>query len=192
MVKDAGGYLGICAGAYLGTCRYEWGLKLLDAKTVDSNHWRRGTGAVDVELSDAGRRILGDRAGAISVRYANGPLLGPGGQPDLPGYEVLAYFRTELAKNGAPSGVMATAAAVVAAAAGKGRVMLVSPHPEAVEGLEWIVENAVRWTAGRPPTAVPPPTAPPPLPAAAAGSAKAPAVPIEATPEPAKAAPASR
>jgi hypothetical protein len=38
--------------------------------------------------------------------------------------------------------------AIVVADFGKGRVLSVSPHPEATPGLESIIVNGVRWAAG--------------------------------------------
>src|SRR5690606_8209598 len=62
-VRSGGGYLGICAGAYLGcsSMRPEGSvgrLGLVNAKTK-STKWQRGRGRVDLELTDAGRSILG-------------------------------------------------------------------------------------------------------------------------------------
>ena len=52
-VRNGGGYLGVCAGAYLATNDYSWSLNLIDAKCVDRRHWNRGTGIVDIKLSAA-------------------------------------------------------------------------------------------------------------------------------------------
>lgn len=149
-IEAGGGYVGICAGAYLGTCKYDWGLKVTNAQTVDSKHWKRGQGMVNIELTDAGKKVLGDKAGPIEIKYANGPLLGPAEMTELPGYEVLAVFRSELHENGAPEGVMINTPAIITAEYGKGRVMLLSPHAEHVPGLEWIIRNAANWVSKRP------------------------------------------
>ncbi len=149
-VRSGGGYVGVCAGAYLGTSRYEWGLKVIDAQTVDSKHWKRGSGMVQIELTDTGRQVLGNRTGPFEIRYANGPLLGPFNDDALPDYEVLAYFRSELAENGAPTGVMVNTPAIISAPYNEGRVLLISPHAEGIDGLEFIIDNAVRWSAERP------------------------------------------
>ncbi len=150
-VRGGGGYLGICAGAYLATSGYDWGLKIIDAKTVDSRHWKRGKGTVKIELTPAGREILGPRKGELPIYYANGPLLGPGGRDDLQDYTVLSYFRQEMRQNDAPEGVMLNTPAMIAAAYQKGRVALFSPHPEKTAGLEPFVARVIRWTAGRAP-----------------------------------------
>ena len=141
-VQDGGAYIGICAGAYLGTSGYDWGLKLIDARTVDSKHWRRGAGTVSMELSDVGAEMLGE-SGHIDVRYVNGPLFGPAGRDDLPPYDVLAWFRSELAENGASAGVMINTPAMIAAPFHDGRVVLISCHPE--QSLAWVIERSLQW-----------------------------------------------
>ncbi|MBT6847278.1 MAG: biofilm PGA synthesis protein PgaB, partial [Planctomycetaceae bacterium] len=47
-VSQGGGFLGVCAGAYLATNDYTWSLNLIDAKVVDRKHWARGTGTVQL------------------------------------------------------------------------------------------------------------------------------------------------
>lgn len=147
-VERGGGYVGICAGAYLCTSGYDWGLKILDAKTA-SPLWQRGTGEVQIELTAEGRKILGDRPGMLAVKYANGPILVPAKRDDLPDYQVLAYFRTELAKNKTPPGLMVNSPAIAAGRCGKGRVVAISPHPEQKPDLEGLVFRAALWAVGR-------------------------------------------
>lgn len=147
-VDRGGAYMGICAGAYLCTNGFDWSLKILNAKTV-SPRWNRGVGEVKIELTPAGRKILGDRAGLLDVHYANGPIITSAAVQGLPDYEVLAFFRTELAKNNTPEGVMANSPAIAAARCGKGRVVFISPHPEQTPGLEDFVRRAAHWATGR-------------------------------------------
>lgn len=147
-VRSGGGYLGVCAGAYLATAEYSWGLRLLAAHTVDSAHWRRGVGTVRAELSEAGRTIFAGAAPSFDIRYANGPLLAPFETEQLAAYTPLAWFRSELAENGAPSGVMVGATAAACGHYGRGRVLVWSPHPEATPGLEPLVTGSLRWVAG--------------------------------------------
>jgi glutamine amidotransferase-like uncharacterized protein len=147
-VESGGGYLGICAGSYLACDGFSWGLKVLDAKTV-SPKWQRGRGSVLMELTDEGRKILGERQ-TVEVRYHNGPILMPNASDLLSDYRPLAHFRTEVAENGTPKGVMVGSPAIVAGACGRGRVLCISPHPEQSAGLEDLVPRAVRWLAGKP------------------------------------------
>jgi len=153
-IKGGGGYVGICAGAYLATYRYTWGLKIIDAYTVDRKHWNRGNGMVKVELTDAGRTVLAGPKRHMDIRYAQGPLLGPAKVDDLPDYTVLAHYRTEIAKKGAPKGVMVNTPAVISAPFGKGRVLCFSPHFESTQsekGADALVRRALKWVASPPP-----------------------------------------
>jgi hypothetical protein len=145
-VQDGGGYLGICAGAYLACSKFSWGLGLLDAQTVSSK-WRRGSGEVEMEITPAGEHLTTLPVARCTVHYGNGPILKPAGRTDLAPYEPLAFFRTELAENGTPIGAMLNTPAIVRSQFGKGRVIISSPHPEQTPGLEIIVERAVRWLA---------------------------------------------
>jgi glutamine amidotransferase-like uncharacterized protein len=140
-VRNGGGYVGICAGAYLACSGFEWGVGVLNAKTVSSK-WRRGQGEVKVEGEAFGEK-LSDRG----IRYSNGPIIKADVRKDLPEFEVLLAFRTELAENDTPVGVMVNAPAMVRSTYGLGRVFTSSPHPEQTAGLEPIVEKAVRWVA---------------------------------------------
>jgi glutamine amidotransferase-like uncharacterized protein len=140
-VRNGGGYVGICAGAYLACSGFEWGVGVLNAKTV-SPKWRRGQGEVKIEGEAFGEK-LADRG----IRYVNGPIIKPDARKDLPSFESLVTFRTELAQNDTPAGIMVGSPAMVRATYGLGRVFTSSPHPEQTAGLEPVVEKAVRWVA---------------------------------------------
>jgi hypothetical protein len=147
-VEKGGGYLGICAGAYLACAGFDWGLGILNARTV-SNKWQRGRGTMQVELVDGGRPLFGDVSGPFSIRYANGPIIQPLNRPELPPYQVAALFRTEIANNGSPVGVMVNSPAVVYSTFGRGRVLTISPHSEDTPGLENFVPRALAWLGSR-------------------------------------------
>jgi hypothetical protein len=145
-VERGGGYLGICAGAYLACSKFSWGLGLLNAQTV-SQKWRRGVGEVQLEFTPAGQHLSTLPAENRPVHYANGPVIKSAGRTDLGPYEPLAFFRTELAENGTPAGAMVNTPAIVQGHFGKGRVVISSPHPEQTPGLEVVVERTIRWLA---------------------------------------------
>ena len=144
-VRDGGGYIGICAGAYLASAQYPWSLNLLDAKVIDTKHWNRGIGTVDIELTPAGREILRTTNQKLPIHYAQGPLLAPANRPEIEDYEELANFKTEIAKNGAPAGVMIGTTAIARGRFGQGRVICFSPHPEMTAGLEAFVQDAIDY-----------------------------------------------
>lgn len=148
-VEGGGGYLGICAGAYLACAGFDWGLGILNARTV-SNKWARGRGMMRVELTDDGKKLFGPVQGNFTIRYANGPIIKPLNRPELPPYQVAALFRTEIAEHGTPVGVMVNSPAVVYAPFGKGRVMTISPHSEDTPGLENVIPRALAWLGERP------------------------------------------
>ena len=147
-LKKGGGYIGICGGAYLACSGFSWGLGVLDARTVSSK-WKRGVGEVKIVVNETGATTTGVPAREQAIRYANGPIIMPANRPEIPDYEPMAMFRTELAENGTPSGVMVNSPAWVRGTYGKGRVITSSPHPEQTEGMDTWITHAVHWVAGR-------------------------------------------
>jgi glutamine amidotransferase-like uncharacterized protein len=147
-VRGGGGYIGICAGAYLACSGFEWGIGVLNAKTVSSK-WMRGVGDVEIEMTKKSAGLTGLPDGKREVHYANGPIIQPDDKKNIPAYEPIAFFRTELAKNGSPEGVMVNSPALVRGKYGKGRVLFSSPHPEQTSGMEELVPSAVRWVSRR-------------------------------------------
>lgn len=148
-VKGGGGYVGFCAGAYLATNDYSWSLGILDAKVVDKKHWARGYGDVKLRLTKPGQTFFGRDGEIMSIYYHQGPLLAPNGAADVPDYETLADFETEVSKKGVPSGVMKGATAVCRGQFGRGRVFCFSPHPEKTKELDDVVHRAMLWAASR-------------------------------------------
>jgi putative intracellular protease/amidase len=147
-VRGGGGYVGICAGAYLACTGFDWSLGILNARTV-SNKWRRGTGYMDVEMVQPGGQWLGEVKGNFKVRYNNGPIIKPDAHPDIPAYTPVALFRSEVAENGSPAGVMVDSPAAASGSFGQGRVFISSPHPENTPGLEHLIPRAILWAAGQ-------------------------------------------
>lgn len=148
-VERGGGYLGICAGAYLASADYDWSLHILDAKVLDRAHWARGSGDVEVSLTSAGQKLLGAQSDRETILYWQGPLLAPAGKSEIPDYETLGTFTTEIAKNGAPKGVMPGTTAIARGTFGTGRVFCFSPHPERSEpAVQGHVLKAIQWAAG--------------------------------------------
>ncbi|HYE20825.1 MAG TPA: BPL-N domain-containing protein [Tepidisphaeraceae bacterium] len=149
-VDGGGGYVGICAGAYLASSDYKWSLNILNAKVIDKEHWARGTGPVQLGLSAEGRKVLSLDKEQVTCEYRQGPLLAPGDHPTLPAYAPLATYLTEVAKKGAPAGVMKDTTAIAAAPFGKGKVIAISPHPEKTPGLEDVIRKALAHVAPAP------------------------------------------
>ncbi|HBE97402.1 MAG TPA: hypothetical protein DDW68_09555, partial [Verrucomicrobiales bacterium] len=136
-LHDGGGFIGICAGAYLASADYSWSLDILDAKVIDRKHWARGTGTVVISLSEEG--FLKSDQEELKIFYGQGPLLAPGNKLEIEDYHAVATFKTEIAKNGAPKGVMVGTTAIAQGKFGQGRVVCFSPHPEMTGGLDDLV-----------------------------------------------------
>ncbi|MDF1741066.1 MAG: succinylglutamate desuccinylase/aspartoacylase family protein [Verrucomicrobiales bacterium] len=143
-VHDGGSYLGICAGCYLACENFPWSLKILDAKTKSSK-WRRGKEVLELGFTDAGKRIMKTDRDAAPVKYQNGPVMEPAESPDIPDFETLAIFNTEVALNKTPEGIQKGSPAILAGHYGKGRVIGISPHPEQTEGLTHLAPELIRW-----------------------------------------------
>lgn len=148
-IRGGGGYLGVCAGAYLATNEYPWSLNLLDAKVVDRRHWARGKGMVVIEFSSEGGDFFNYDFDEMMIHYGQGPLLArrEWDDPDVPDYESLAIYSTEIAEKGAPEGIMVGNSAIVRTEYGGGRVFCFSPHPEMTDGLGYMIPMAVKWLA---------------------------------------------
>lgn len=144
-VKDGGGFVGICAGAYLASAEYPWALKLLDAKVVDDEHWARGTGEVVLELPKSGQVALHADRTQVPIAYENGPLLAPAKNSQIPDFESLATFASEIRENDAPVGIMKGTTAIARGKLGQGRVVCFSPHPERSKECQRFVVAMVRW-----------------------------------------------
>jgi hypothetical protein len=103
-----------------------------------------------MELTDAGKRVIGDFPENVNLQYRSGPIFSPAGGDDLPKYVSLALFRTETWEYEAQRGTMIDTPAIVASQFGKGRVLAFSAHPEMSDGLESLVKRAVLSTARKP------------------------------------------
>jgi glutamine amidotransferase-like uncharacterized protein len=148
-VRAGGGYLGVCAGAYLAASDKDYQLAILNARVVDREHWARGRGDVVLDFSKTGQQQLKFSHEKATVLYHQGPLLAPNNTAGLPAYTPVAFFETEVAQKGAPHGVMQGTAAMASGEFGKGRVFVISPHPEQTPGLDGLVRQAVAWVANR-------------------------------------------
>ncbi len=153
-VDRGGGFVGLCAGGFLASARpYRWGLDLLDARIVDHDHWARGTGLVELELSQQGERLFKRTAEPSQVKYhyGNGPIWAPADRDDLDDYQPLAWFRSGLGQNGADPQIMVNTPAIIAGQFGKGRVVASSGHAEWTEGIEDFLGRYIEQAVGKRP-----------------------------------------
>jgi len=160
-VQGGGKYVGICAGAYLCSAHYSWSLNLIDTRVLSGTYqapggetkqmWYRGEMTTqDVQLTESGRTIFADVPQDLRIRYQNGPIVSRAGNPDLEPYDVLAYFRSEQVRHPPQAGTMIDTPAIVTAPYGAGRVLSISPHPEATDGLQPMLLTALRSLVASP------------------------------------------
>ena len=149
-IREGGGYLGVCAGAFLSTSHYDWSLHLMNAsvfnvkvdvpgKGMKSMWYRGGPAKVKVEMATSDFGL----SGTHDIVYHNGPILSPGKHPDLPAYETLAWFRSENGLYKAQKNTMINAPAIVSVKYGEGKVLALSPHFESTKGQESVVLRAI-------------------------------------------------
>jgi glutamine amidotransferase-like uncharacterized protein len=145
-VNAGGGFIGICAGGYLGAMGWNDAtreLELVNARLHDLDNWARGKGTVVIEITGSDGAPRDEQ----KIWFENGPIYIPGNHPDLPAYHSLATFKTDMHAAEAPAGEMMGRDAIVCSKFGKGRVVLFSIHPELTEGIPHILYNAVRWVS---------------------------------------------
>lgn len=138
-VAEGGAYVGICAGAYLATAHplpRAGNLELLNVTNIPP--WERGAGPL--------RAAWPGEPGSFGMYYENGPVFGPAGRPDLPRATTVLEYRS------GPGGSvgMEGFAAAVAGPYGRGRVVLLGPHPERTPGRAWMLARAIEWCVRRP------------------------------------------
>ncbi len=142
-----GGYLGVCAGAYFagsGLDNYLHAIRLRH-----SQPWTRGRDMVDIELTPEGQALFGAEQSVLRTRYANGPVFLAADQPDGgdPDFVVLARFKTASTDGrGQVRDEMVGEAAIGARNYGRGRLLIISPHPETHPEHHAFVARALEWT----------------------------------------------
>jgi len=112
-VADGGGYIGICAGAYMAARDVEVpgrppGLGIVEIENVR----RAGWGIRTITVAKPKHPVVKGYTGKVDIWYQNGPMMKAG-----QGVETLAVYEEE-------------SAAIVCATYGEGKVVIFSPHPE--------------------------------------------------------------
>ncbi|MBN1534460.1 MAG: hypothetical protein JXA20_17430 [Spirochaetes bacterium] len=155
-VRRGGGYVGICAGAYLARSswpgRKERVLGLVPLVLADGGlGWDRGAGIVAVSVSPAGGELLPelDGIGTVFSHYHNGPVLVPPAANHTGGIDELMTFITDIARPGSAGTGTRGRPFLLRSRFGKGTVILASGHPEATPGLRWLLPRMVTLAAGK-------------------------------------------
>jgi glutamine amidotransferase-like uncharacterized protein len=157
-VRNGGGFVGICAGAFFAASNSSYGLDLINVQSLSKNRdvpghgmlsmAARNAGSVSMEFTKAGKAVFDYPEEIISVCYSGGPILSPAGRPDLPFFVSLADYRTEVFDYDDQKGTMINTPAIVASRFGNGRVILVSPHLEMTSDLETLTARLVFAACG--------------------------------------------
>ena len=152
-VRSGGGYIGICAGAYLASATFEKFLGLVNVKTNHyqeymprvgmQEHRQLGSALVNVTFSHEGQKLFSQEEYG-TIDYINGPIFIEAGRLDLPPFLTLATYQSDIYQYHFQQGTMPNTPAIVAGQFGNGYVILFSSHPELTKGMESLVVDAVR------------------------------------------------
>ena len=149
-VKDEGkGIIGICAGGYLmlSTKGYP-SLQLSSVEHIDREHYNRGRGLVEFNLTEEGFKIfpeLNDHL--LYLQYYDGPVMQLKDSGST-AYKELGKFVTDITPdNFAPSGITSGSTFMFNEDTGKGKLFVISGHPESTPGMRWMVPRMVRWVS---------------------------------------------
>ncbi|MDR1477974.1 MAG: hypothetical protein LBJ00_03440, partial [Planctomycetaceae bacterium] len=151
-VQTGGGYVGICAGAFLASSTFERFLGLVNVKTNHSQELsprlgmleqrQLGSGQAEIEYSFNGKQLF-SQLNKGHLNYINGPIFIEAGIKELPDFLTLATYLSDIYQHHFQQGTMPKTPAIVAGSFGKGHVILFSPHPELTEGGGAILINAI-------------------------------------------------
>ncbi len=147
-VKNGGGAVGICAGAYLFSDTPDYTcMGISGACAIDREHDNRGHGNAAFRLTPEGKRLFPEYAWADSLfcMYYEGPVL----IPAEGGYTEFATMLSDVHEEGdAPANMTNNRPFFLGTTYGKGRVFCTIAHPEATPGKMWMISRMVRWTLG--------------------------------------------
>jgi len=150
-VSQGGGYLGICAGAWLASKRY-----LGIANIEGIRPWYVGVGGLQIAMEEKAGNVFSSihyRAPALRMmEMHNGPMwsLTPP-DPSRPCCHVLASYTDKRGTNKMGREFFRGKPAIVTDVYGRGRIVLFSPHPELVStnGNYDMIAEAVRWLVAK-------------------------------------------
>jgi putative intracellular protease/amidase len=150
--KNGKGVVGICAGAYIlsETPGYP-SLGLSAAQAIDIEHDHRGHGLVKFSLTEEGKKIfpeLKDSAIYYSLYY-EGPVLTPAKDSKYH-YTELATMQSDVhTVAGTPANMTNNRPFIIIINVEKGKTASVVGHPEATQGMRWMIPRLVRVVANR-------------------------------------------
>ncbi len=150
-IKNGGGAVGICAGAYLFSNTPDYAcIAINGAQAIDIEHDNRGHGLAKFTLSDEGINIFPELAARDTnfVMYYEGPVFI--NAPDSITYTSFATMESDVHEEGnAPANMTNAKPLFIGNNFGRGRVFSTIAHPEATPGMRWLIPRIVRWTLNR-------------------------------------------
>lgn len=153
-VARGGGYFGVCAGAYFAASGRPDYTGMIPLK--HDQPWDKGRATLKLGLTAEGRALLGAEFSHLETRYHGGPVfpdLAPNGQRAP--VSVLATFESPSTDTkGVVRNEMVGTPAILSMHWQKGRIMIISPHPESQPKFYPLVARAIGWTIGQDPKSV--------------------------------------
>ena len=153
-VAGGGGYFGVCAGAYFAASGCPEYAGMMPLK--HDQPWAKGRSRLSVRLTPDGEALFGGEFAFFETPYNCGPVfpdLAPGGSPSA--VTVLATFASPATDGkGVVRNEMVGTPAILSMPWRKGRIMLISPHPESQQRYNALVARAIGWTLGQDPASV--------------------------------------
>lgn len=148
-VRQGGGAVGICAGAYLFSNTPEYScLAMNGAQAIDIEHDNRGHGIVGFSLTPEGKKIFGEYADndTLFCMYYEGPVFVAAPDDSVKYVEFATMLSDVHEEGGAPSNMTNNRPFFVGNRYGKGKVFSSIAHPESTAGKMWMIARMVRWT----------------------------------------------
>ena len=148
-IKNGGGAIGICAGAYM-MCQTEGypSLRIGDVKHLDRAHYNRGRGLIEFKLSDEGLKIFPEFKNQPQfIQYYDGPIMAPLNQEKS--FKKVAEYVTDIHPNeGDPIGFTPGKLFMYHQNYGKGKIFAIGGHAESTPGIRFMIPRMARWVTG--------------------------------------------
>ena len=152
LVKSGKGVVGICAGAYIlsETPGYP-SLALSGAEAIDIEHDNRGHGLAKFSVTGEGKKIFPELADSdiYYSLYYEGPVLIPAKDSKYKYTELATMLSDVHTVAGTPSNMTNNRPFVIVTEVEKGKSVSVVGHPEATQGMRWMIPRLVRLVAGK-------------------------------------------
>lgn len=140
-----GAVLGVCAGAYASSHQVRCYAGISPIKIVDYKNCMRGEATIPIQLTNLGKQVFNyDSDELIPIIYHNGPIVYEVPIKNATNFEVLAYFRDEIVKEGGEPNLMINSPAAWKNKYGLGTVFGISPHIERTPKWEFLIANLIK------------------------------------------------